>query len=70
MDFRNVLRRERLQRLRLGKTLFDLSVASGIPMTRLSMSERGLQRLTPEQERRRREALDRLAGVAQEAAAR
>jgi len=48
MAARNVLTRERLQRLQAGRTLFELAAASGF------------QRLTPEQERRRRAAIDRL----------
>ena len=60
MAARNVLTRERLQRLQAGRTLFELAAASGISMATLSMIERGFQRLTPEQERRRRAAIDRL----------
>ena len=65
---RSILRRERLQRLQIGATIFDLSKASGLSMSTLSLAERGLQRLSREQEQRRRDALDQLAGGAQKAA--
>ncbi len=67
MNSKNVLTRERLQRLKAGKTLFELAAASGISMATLSMAERGFQRLTPEQERRRRDAIGRLASGSGEA---
>jgi hypothetical protein len=61
MATRNVLTRERLQRLRVGRTLFDLSVESGLSMATLSMAERGLQKLSRDQEQERRAAIERLS---------
>lgn len=53
--------RERLQRVKLGATILDLSRECGVAASTLSLVERKLWRLTPAQEQRRRQALDRLA---------
>lgn len=58
------LSRMRLQRLRARASIERLSVESGIPAGPLSEAERGLRRLTREQEKRRLAALERLRAAA------
>lgn len=53
--------RARNERLAIPASLAELAVASDISMSLLSYYERGLKRLSPEFEERRRAALARLA---------
>jgi hypothetical protein len=52
--------RTRLERLRLGIPLFLLALESGLPISTLSLSERGYKELSAEQEKLRRQALRRI----------
>jgi len=54
---------ERLERLKAGLTLYELSAASGLGVTLLSLAERGIRRLDWRQEQARRAALARLIGA-------
>jgi hypothetical protein len=51
----------RRERLELRVPLVELAVASGIPLATLSRTERGIGRLSPAQEERRRAALEELS---------
>jgi len=59
---------DRLERLRHRVPLIALSVESGIPLSALSLAERGLRPLSSTRSQLRDEALKRLAGEEREKA--
>jgi hypothetical protein len=52
---------EKLDRIAARVPIAVLALESGVPATYISEAERGIRRLTEDQERARREALKRLA---------
>lgn len=52
----------RIERMRAGITLIELSVASGVPVSALALSERGERELSTSQAEARGKALELLAG--------